>query len=197
MSEQAIRRGLRLEYATLGYNVVEAGVALTSGVMAGSVSLIGFGIDSVLEVSSGLVMIWRLGHHAEHAERRAQQLIALSFFGLAAWIGWEAVESLMEREGPAVSWPGIVLAALSILIMPAIARAKRRVGIEIGSASMVADSRQTSLCAYLSVILLAGLGLQAAFGWWWADAVASLAMTPIIAREGIGAWKGDGCGCAH
>jgi len=197
VSQQAIERGLRLEYATLAYNVVEAVVALASGIAAGSVSLVSFGVDSVLEVSSGAVMIWRLGKCHDAAERRAQKLIALSFFGLAAWVLWEAVESLWLREGPALSWPGIVLAALSILIMPALARAKRRVGQEINSAAMVADSQQTSLCAYLSAILLAGLTLHAAFGWWWADAAASLVMTPIIVREGISAWRGQGCGCAH
>ncbi|MBL8239303.1 MAG: cation transporter [Bryobacterales bacterium] len=195
MSHQAIARGLRLEYCTLAYNVVEAGVALASGIASGSVSLVSFGVDSVLEVSSGAVMIWRLGKCHGAAERRAQKLIALSFFGLAAWVLWEAVESLWRREGPALSWPGIALAALSLLLMPTLARAKRRVGHEIQSSAMVADSKQTSLCAFLSAILLAGLALQAAFGWWWADAAASLAMTPIIVREGISAWRGQGCGC--
>ena len=197
MNDAAIRRGLWLQYATLGYNVVEAIVAVWAGVAAGSVSLVSFGVDSVLEVASGGVMIWRLGRPAEVAERRSQQAIAISFFGLAGWVLWEAVESLQRGEGPSLSWPGMVVAGLSIAIMPAIARAKRRVGEEIQSAAMVADSRQTSLCAYLSAILLAGLGLQAAFGWWWADALAGLLMTPIIVREGIDAWKGRGCGCEH
>lgn len=195
MSNPAIRRGLRLEYVTVGYNLLEAAVALVSGAAAGSISLIGFGIDSLIEVSSGAVMIWRLGKCAEEAERRAQQGIALSFFALGAWILVESIESLLHREGPSLSWPGIVVAALSLLVMPALAKAKRKAGVALGSPALVADSRQTSLCAYLSAILLAGLLLQALFGWWWADAVASLAMTPIVIREGIDAWRGRGCGC--
>jgi len=170
-------------------------LALAAGGVAGSVSLVGFGIDSVIEVSSGAIMIWRLGKCASDAERRAQKAIAISFFALGAWVAWESAESLWRREGPALSWPGIVLAVLSLILMPALARAKRRVGMKLDSAAMVADSRQTSLCAYLSAILLAGLALQAAAGWWWADAVAALAMTPIIFKEGIDAWRGRGCGC--
>ncbi len=197
MSEATIRRGLRLEYWTLGYNILEAAVAIGSGAVAGSLALVSFGIDSVLEVSSGLVMIWRLGKCADEAERRAQKAIAISFFGLGLWVMWGAAEGLWKGEVPAVSWVGIGLAILSVGIMPVLARAKRKVGMELGSAAMVADSRQTSLCAYLSAILLVGLGLQAAFGWWWADAAASLAMTPIIFREGVDAWQGKGCGCGH
>lgn len=197
MSAQATRRGLLLEYLTVGYNVLEAVVAVAAGGAAGSVSLLGFGIDSVIEVSSGAVMIWRLGKCHDAAEQRAQRLIALSFFALGAWVAWESVESLWRREGPQVSWPGIVLAALSLVVMPALARAKRQVGQTIQSAAMVADSRQTSLCAYLSAILLAGLLTQAAAGWWWVDAVASLSMTPIIVKEGIDAWQGRGCSCSH
>jgi divalent metal cation (Fe/Co/Zn/Cd) transporter len=197
MSEAAIRRGLQLEYVTLGYNVAEAVVALTAGGIAGSVALLSFGVDSVLEVSSGLVMIWRLGRCADEAERRAQKAIAISFFALGAWVLWESAESLWQGQGPAVSWVGIGLAALSMVVMPAVARAKRKVGLELGSAAMVADSRQTSLCAYLSAILLVGLGLQAGLGWWWADAAAGLLMTPIIVREGMDAWQGRGCGCGH
>ena len=195
MSEAAVRRGLQLEYVTLGYNVVEAIVAIGSGAVAGSLALLSFGIDSVLEVSSGVVMIWRLGKCESAAERRAQKAIAVSFFALAAWVGGGSAMRLWERQGPETSVVGMVLAGLSMVIMPALARAKRRGGVEMGSAAMVADSRQTSLCAYLSVILLAGLGLQAAFGWWWADAAAGLAMTPIIVKEGLDAWQGRGCGC--
>ena len=187
--------GRRLEYATIGYNVLEALVAMGAGAAAGSISLVGFGVDSVLEVSSAAVMLWRLGKCHDAAERRAQQAIAISFFALGAWILWESAESLQRGEGPARSWAGIVLAALSVVIMPALARAKRRVGRRMGSAAMVADSRQTSLCAYLSAILLAGLVLQSVAGWWWADAAASLLMTPIIFREGVEAWEGHGCGC--
>lgn len=197
MSEQAIQRGLRLEYITLAYNVVEAIVALVSGAVSGSVALISFGVDSIIEVSSGAVMIWRLGKCADEAERRAQKLIACSFFALGGWVLWKAVAGLWAHEVPRMSWTGIALAALSLLVMPALAKAKREVGLTLNSAAMVADSQQTSLCAYLSAILLAGLLMQAIAGWWWADAVASLAMTPIIFREGLDAWRGKGCGCPH
>jgi divalent metal cation (Fe/Co/Zn/Cd) transporter len=197
VSELAIKRGLRLEYATLAYNVLEAIVALASGAVSGSVSLVSFGVDSIIEVSSGAVMIWRLGKCADEAERLAQKLIALSFFALGAWVLWKALAGLWSREVPSLSWTGIALAALSLLVMPALAKAKRQVGLTLNSAAVVADSQQTSLCAYLSAILLAGLLLQGLAGWWWADAMASLAMTPIIFREGIDAWRGKGCGCAH
>jgi divalent metal cation (Fe/Co/Zn/Cd) transporter len=182
-----------LEYATLGYNVVEAAVALSSGAAASSVALIGFGIDSILEVSSGLVMVWRLGKTNRESERRAQQLIALSFFGLGAWLLVKSLHSLWLREAPEESWTGIALAITSLLVMPLLARAKRRVGNTLGSAAMVADSKQTELCAYLSAILLAGLALNAAFGWWWADSLAGLVMAPIVFREGRQAWRGEGC----
>jgi len=195
--EQAvqIRRGLRLEYLTLGYNCIEAIVALGSGAAAGSVALVGFGIDSLIEMSSGSVMLWRLNSGASN-ERLAQKLVGASFFALAGYVFYEAVESLFKGERPEISWPGIALALLSATIMPFIARAKRSVGRNISSAAMVADSKQTQLCAYLSVILLGGLALNALFGWWWADPVAALAMVPIVVREGVSAWKGDGCGCA-
>ena len=193
MSEQAIQRGLRLEYATIAYNVLEAIVALASGTVSGSVALISFGVDSIIEVSSGSVMIWRLGKCADEAERRAQKLIAFSFFALGGWVLWRSIAGLWTHDVPTLSWTGIAMAALSLLVMPALARAKRQVGLTLNSAAMVADSRQTSLCAYLSAILLAGLLLQALAGWWWADSLASLAMTPIIFHEGFDAWRGRGC----
>ncbi|MDX2180581.1 MAG: cation transporter [Bryobacteraceae bacterium] len=194
--EQAvqIRRGLRLEYLTLGYNCIEAIVALGSGAASGSVALIGFGIDSLIEMSSGSVMLWRLNSGASN-ERLAQKLVGASFFGLALYVFYESVEALFQQARPEVSWPGIALATLSAVIMPFIARAKRSVGRNISSAAMVADSKQTQLCAYLSMILLGGLALNALFGWWWADPVAALAMVPIVVREGVSAWKGEGCGC--
>jgi divalent metal cation (Fe/Co/Zn/Cd) transporter len=196
-----VRTGLRLEAVTLGYNVIEAVVALASGAVAGSVALIGFGIDSLIESWSGLTMVWRLRSDAdtarrEQVERRAQRLIALSFLALAAYVGWESAEMLWRAEPPETSWTGIALAIASVIIMPILARAKRRVGQAIQSPAMVADSRQTALCSYLSAILLAGLGLHALFGWWWADPAAALAMTPIIVKEGYDAWHGKGCGCA-
>lgn len=182
-----------MEYATLTYNVAEAVVSLLAGSSSGSVSLIAFGVDSVIEVSSGSIMLWRLGRSSASAERRAQQWIAVSFFALAIWVLGQAIQSLLAREGPETSWPGIVLASVSLLVMPMLARAKRQVGRAINSAAMVADSKQTELCAYLSAILLAGLALHAVFGWWWADAVAGLIMTPIILNEGRNAWQGKGC----
>lgn len=197
MIDQEVQRGRRLEYATIAYNLVESVVALATGTISGSLALLSFGVDSLIEVASGSVMIWRLGKSSEEAERAAQKLIALSFFALGAWILWNAAADLWLHEAPALSWPGMVLAALSLVIMPALARAKRRVAFALGSASMVADSRQTSLCAYLSAVLLAGLLLHAVLGWWWVDAVASLVMTPIIFSEGVDAWRGDACGCAH
>jgi divalent metal cation (Fe/Co/Zn/Cd) transporter len=197
--EADVRLGLRLEYANVGYNALEAVVALASGAAAGSIALLGFGADSLIETASSLIMLWRL-HSDNHVRReafehRARRLISVSFWVLAAWVAFEAGKSLWEREAPSRSWVGIVLAVLSILIMPLMARAKRRVGQRLGSAAMVADSRQTDLCAWLSVILLAGLALNAAFGWWWADPAAGLLMTPVIAREGFTAWKGEECGC--
>lgn len=165
--------------------------------MAGSISLIGFGMDSVVESSSAAVMLWRLRSSHPEAERRAQKLIGASLYALAAYVFYEASESLLSGEGPAKSWVGIALAVSSLLIMPWLARAKRRVGHSIASAAMVSDSKQTELCAWLSAILLAGLGLHALFGWWWADAAAGLAMVPIIAREGYLAWQGHGCGHCH
>lgn len=194
-----IRRGLRLEYLTLGYNVVEAAVSIVSGLLAGSVALIGFGVDAVIESISGAIMLWRLNadehHRREEFEKRALKLIGWSFLLLAAYVGYEAVEKLWVREAPERSIPGIAIACCSIVIMPVLARKKRAVGQSIGSAAMVADSRQTQLCSWLSAILLGGLLLNAAAGWWWADPVAGLAMVPIIVREGLAGLRGETCGC--
>jgi divalent metal cation (Fe/Co/Zn/Cd) transporter len=191
----AIRRGRQLEYATISYNAIEALVALAAGAAASSIALIGFGIDSLIEMSSGLIMLWRLDA-GDHAEERARKYIGWTFFALAGYVGVEAVETLLTRDAPERSIPGVALAFLSVMIMPWIARAKRRVGYHLNSGAMVADSRQTQLCAYLSFILLMGVGLNAAFGWWWADPVSALAMTPIIFKEGWDAVRGKGCGCA-
>ena len=195
-----VRRGLRLEYLTLGYNLLESLVALAAGAIASSIALIGFGVDSLIECSSGLVMLWRLRSdrtNRESAERQAQKLIAVSFFALAAYVAWESLETLIGREVPERSLPGILLAVTSLIVMPLLARAKRRVGRSLNSAAMVADSKQTELCSYLSGILLAGLGLNASLGWWWADPMAGIVMTPVIVKEGVSAWKGKGCGCVE
>lgn len=194
-----VRRGLRLEYFTLSYNFIEAVVSMTAGFISGSIALVGFGVDAVMEGISGAVMLWRLNldehQRREEFERRALRLIGLSFFLLAAYVGFEAVEKLRHHEAPDRSIPGILLACCSLAIMPILARKKRAVSRRIGSGAMAADAKQTLLCSYLSAILLGGLLLNATLGWWWADPVAGLAMTPIIAREGWLAMKGEGCGC--
>ncbi len=193
-----IRRALGLEYLTLVWNALEAIIAVVTGLFAGSIALIGFGFDSVIETSSGAVLLWRLSADEVHArreaaEQRALQFVGLSFFALAAYVAFEAVKTLFFRQAPHASYVGIGLAIASLVVMPLLARAKERVAVQISSRALHADSRQTSLCAYLSGILLGGLVLNALFGWWWADPVAGLAMTPIIAREGVEAFSGDAC----
>lgn len=196
-----VRRGRRLEYVTIGWNSLEAAGALVAGLLAGSVALISFGFDSLIEVSSGAALLWRLHLDApekrERAEALALKLVGLSFLALAAYVLFDAVKSLIMREPPEASYLGIIISALSLLVMPLLARAKRRVAVALNSRAMKADSRQTDLCAYLSAILLGGLVLNAALGWWWADPVAALVMTPIIAREGIKALRGETCDACH
>lgn len=196
--EAMVARGLRLEYFTLGWNLLEALVALVCGVIAGSIALVGFGLDSVVEVSSGSVLLWRLraDRHAENrerAERFAVRLVGVSFLLLALYVAGDAIKTLLRRETPQESIPGIVLAIASLIAMPLLARAKRRVARGLNSGAMQADSRQTDICAYLSAILLGGLLLNAALGWWWADPVAALIMVPFIAHEGIEAVQGKTC----
>ena len=191
-----IRRGRRLEYFTLGWNLTEALVAMVAGLFAGSIALIGFGVDSVIESLSGAILLWRLQVHDAHdnREQRALKLVAVSFFLLAVYVGFEAIKSLVEHEAPNTSVVGIVLAIVSLIVMPLLARAKRRVAARIESRALVADSRQTDICAYLSAILLSGLLLNALFGWWWADPIAALCMLPLIIREGFESFRGDtGC----
>ncbi len=199
--EVQVRRGLRLEYITLGYNVVEALVSITSGLVAGSIALIGFGVDSVIESISGCIMLWRLRQDShcrrDEFERRALRLIGWSFLILAAYVGYEAAEKLITREAPDRSIPGIVLACASLIVMPVLSRKKRAVGRELNSAAMVADSKQTQLCSFLSAILLGGLLLNATVGWWWADPLAGIVMVPIIVKEGIAGLRGQACECGH
>ncbi|MEP6946395.1 MAG: cation transporter [Acidobacteriota bacterium] len=192
---ESIRRGRLLEYFTLAWNMLEAVVAISSGIAAGSISLVGFGIDSVIECMSGGVLLWRLrdGEHGESRERIALKLVGVSFLLLAAYVAFEAVKSLIYREAPTASYIGIAIAALSLVAMPLLAREKRRVAINLNSRAMKADSRQTDLCAFLSAILLGGLILNAIVGWWWADPIAGLIMVPIIAKEGIGSLRGESC----
>lgn len=200
--EELVRRGLRLEYVTVGYNALEGLIGILAGLMAGSVALVGFAVDSLIEVSSGLILIWRLhsdrrDEDRERVERRALRLVGISFLILAAWVAWESGEALWRSEAPQRSLPGIVLALASLLVMPVLARQKRRVGRDLSSGAMVADSRQTELCFYLSIILLSGLALNAMFGWWWADPAAGLAMVPIIVNEGVQALQGKSCSDCH
>lgn len=195
---ESIRRGRRLEYLTVVWNLLEAAWAIGAGLWAGSIALVGFGVDSLIETSSGVILLWRLrdGGRGEAREKTALRLVGWSFLALAAYVAYDAVHALVFREPPDESLPGIVLAALSLAVMPLLARAKRRVAAGLQSRAMHADSRQTDICAYLSAILLGGLGLNALLGWWWADPVAALVMAPIIFREGWAAVRGQaGCGC--
>ena len=194
-----LRKGRHLEYMTLGWNSAEAVVAITAGVLAGSTALVGFGVDSLIESSSGAILLWRLSSDegGEKRDQRALRFVGVSFLLLAAWVGFDATSSLMGRDVPDGSIVGIGLATLSLLIMPLLARAKRRVAADLGSRALEADSRQTDICAYLSAILLVGLGLNAVLGWWWADSLAALAMVPIIGIEGIRSLRGQECTDCH
>src|SRR6266508_1593622 len=193
------RKGRRLEYFTLGWNLTEAVVGIASGVIAGSIALIGFGVDSIIESFSGAILLWRLQHHKadEKRDQLALKFVGISFFVLAAYVAADAAKTLIQREPPHASIVGICLAAVSIIVMPLLARAKRRVAARLNSRALAADSRQTDLCAYLSGILFVGLILNALFEWWWADSIAAILMVPIISREGIEALKGDACDACH
>ena len=192
--EELHRRGVRLEVFTMTWNVVEAFVAIGAGLLAGSVALVGFGVDSGIEVISAVALLWRLlkaGPEAsaeEHgaAERRALYLVAATFFLLSAYIAYEAAGALLTREGPDGSVVGLVLAAISLLVMPTLAYLKGRTGREMGSEALRADAAETWVCSYLSLALLAGVGLYAAFGWWWVDPVGALAMLPVVLWQGFG-----------
>ncbi|MBZ3900096.1 cation transporter [Streptomyces griseiscabiei] len=196
----ALTRRIRLLVAaTITYNVIEAIVALTAGTIASSTALIGFGLDSVIEVSSAAAVAWQFSAR-EHTVREAREkttlrIIALSFFALTAYVAVDAVRALAGTGEADRSIPGIVIAALSLAIMPFLSAAQRRVGRELGSASAVADSKQTLLCTYLSAALLVGLVLNATLGWSWADPIAALVIAAVAAKEGRDAWQGKGC-CA-
>jgi len=191
-----VRRGLRLNYLTIGYNVVEALVSLVAGLLAGSVALVGFGVDSVIEVSASVAAQWRLRVDKDHArrervERLTHRAIGVSFLALALYVAVDSGKSLWLGERPDRSIAGIVILTMSVIVMPVLSRAKRRVAHGLTSRALAADATQTSLCAYLSAIALAGVALNAAFGWWWADPLAALAMVPIIAREGVEGVRGE------
>ncbi len=196
-----IRRALRLEYITVGWNLIEGLVAVTAAVAAGSVALLGFGIDSFVESASGSILIWRLLAERTHTdaetieaiERRAQKLVAVSLFGLAAYILFEALKTLVLQERPEPSAVGIAVTSLSIGVMWWLARAKRRTAVALGSRALEADAFQTTACWWLSLIVLGGIVVNAGTGWWWADPVAAIAMCVFLLREGREAWKGDDC----
>src|SRR4051794_11389382 len=193
-----VRRARHLAWLGLGWHVIEAAVAIAAGVAAGSVALIGFGADSLIEAGAGIVVIWLMsGSRAGSAgaERRAQQLIAASFAALALYIGVESLRDLLGGHHPEASWVGIALSLVTLATMPPLAAAKRRVGEQLGSAATTSESRQTLLCAYLSGALLVGLLANAVVGWWWADPVAALVIGAAAAREAREAWRGDSCSC--
>lgn len=196
-AEDRVRYGRRAQLlagSSVAYNGVEAVIAITAGMIAGSVALVGFGLDSVVEVSSGIIILWQFRHPLpESRERTALRLMALSFFGLAAYVGLESVRALVTGHDPDASTVGIVLASASLTIMPFLSWAQRRTGRALGSNAVVADSTQTLLCTYLSAVLLAGLLLDATFGWSWADPIAGLVIAAVAVREGLGAWRGEGC----
>jgi divalent metal cation (Fe/Co/Zn/Cd) transporter len=195
---QIAMRGKRLEYFTIAWNSLEGLVGVVAGVLAGSISLVGFGTDSFIEVTSGSVLLWRMSVDAdvrrrEQNERLSLRVVGICFVALAAYISYESISDLLSRDAPERSIPGIILACVSLVVMPLLSRAKKRVGNELKSAAMHADARQTDFCVYLSAILLGGLLLNAVFGWWWADPIAALIMVPVIAKEGVEGLRGETC----
>jgi len=189
-----VRRVRLLVAATITYNVVEAVVAITAGTVASSTALIGFGLDSVIEVASAAAVAWQFSAtDHERREKTALRIIAWSFFALAAYVTVESTRALVGGGQAEHSTVGLVLAAVSLLVMPVLSVVQRRAGRQLGSVSAVADSKQTLLCTYLSAVLLVGLGLNSLFGWWWADPVAALVIAAVAVREGREAWRGDNC----
>lgn len=185
-----VRKGLWLNYLTIGYNTIEAVVSLIAGLVAGSVALVGFGVDSVIEVTASAAAQWRLRAdldvgRRERVEQVTVRIIGATFLALAVYVTYESIQTLLGREKPEGSTVGVVLLCASVIVMPLLARAKRRIAMALSSSALAADATQTSLCAYLSVIALAGVGVNTLLGWWWADPIAALGMVPIIAKEGF------------
>jgi divalent metal cation (Fe/Co/Zn/Cd) transporter len=198
-----VRRGLQLELLTVSWNVVEALVSIIAAMAAGSIALLGFGIDSCVETTSGAILIWRLRaerrardhEQIERLDHHARKLVGLSLFLLASYIGFDAAKALWLHERPRPTVLGIAVTTISLLVMWWLARAKRRTAIALNSRALEADSFQTTACFWLSLITLLGIALNAAFGWWWADPVAALGMVPFLVKEGREAWRGEACAC--
>jgi divalent metal cation (Fe/Co/Zn/Cd) transporter len=193
-----VQRGRRLEYFTIAWNTLEGLIAIAAGVIAGSISLVGFGVDSFIEVTSGAALLWRMSadadeHRRERIERVTLRIVGACFLALAVYVGYEAASDLLRKKAPEHSLPGIILACVSLVVMPLLSRAKRGVASNLKSAAMRADAKQTQFCTYLSAILLGGLVLNATLNLWCADPVAGLVMVPIIAKEGIEGLRGDTC----
>jgi divalent metal cation (Fe/Co/Zn/Cd) transporter len=191
------RAGRRVEYVSIAWTSLEAIVGVTAGVLAGSVALIGFGADSIIEVASSCVLLWWLAEGSIDRDRMAHRLVGGCFFALAAYIAVDASMDLLKGEAPRVTYFGIIYAVACIIVMPVLARAKRRVATRLNSHALHADSHQSDICAYLCLILLLGLALNAVLGWWWADPIAALCMLPILIREGIAGLRGETCSHAH
>ena len=187
------RRGFALEYATMAWMVAEAGVAITAGVLASSIVLIGFGLDSVIEFFAAIIVIWQLrGEVAgQQRETRAVRLIGLTFFALAAYLAAESIHDLLTHAKPGESLAGLAITAAALVVMPVLAAAKRRTGQAMGNRTLVTESAETFFCAYTSAAALAGVGLNTALGWWWADPAAALVIAALAVREGLEAWHGD------
>jgi divalent metal cation (Fe/Co/Zn/Cd) transporter len=199
VARQALaHRGRRLEYFTIVWNSLEGLMAVAAGIVAGSISLVGFGMDSFIEVTSGATLLWRMSvdgdvESRERNEKLSLRIVGICFVALGVYIAFESVTDLIRQTPPEHSIPGIVLACVSLIAMPILSRAKKKVGDSMSSAAMKADARQTDFCVYLSTILLAGLLLNAILGWWWADPIAALIMVPIIAKEGVDGIKARTC----
>jgi divalent metal cation (Fe/Co/Zn/Cd) transporter len=194
--ERLVRRAKLLAWLGVGWHGVEAAIAVGAGIVAGSIALVGFGADSLVESLAGIILLWRFAAAraaSESAERRAQKLIGLSFYLIAAYVGFEAVRNLLTGERPETSWVGIGLAAFTLATMPPLASAKARVGERLGSSATRSEGRQNMLCAYLSAALLAGLGANALLGLWWADPITALVIAGVAIREGRESWRGESC----
>jgi divalent metal cation (Fe/Co/Zn/Cd) transporter len=196
--EALVRRARLLAWGGNAWHFIEFAIAVGAGIAASSIALIGFGFDSLIESLAGFIIVWRFASRrsdSEAAERRAQQLVAISFFILAAYVGVESVRTFFGSDHPQTSWIGIGLAAVTAPTMPLLARAKRRVGQGLGSSATVGEAEQNMICAYLSIALLIGLGMNALFGWWWADPAAAIVIAAVAGREGVESWRGKHCDC--